>query len=222
MQAEASYWISRQVPNDVTSEPIPLNGYGTVLDIVTGITSRVMIGLPTCRVDNWLAIAKGYSVEVMNVSTSLRPYPAFLRPFAYPWQASVKRLRVHVQNAKECLVPVFAARTENTNGKFLDMAQWMVDSARGTDRNPEVLTLKMLFLTLASVHTSSMTVTHALFDLCAMPEYVQQLREEVREIVGKYGWTREGIHKLKKLDSFLKESQRMNHPGLCKLQNSSL
>lgn len=227
MQAEADYWISRQVPCSIPSESFPLEGYETVLNIATGITSRIMIGLPTARSEEWLAIAKGYTIDVMAVSTALRPYLAFLRPLVYPWLESVKRLQGHVQKARQSLYPVFAARAPDTTSetpaeKHLDMAQWMVESARGDDQDHDVLTLKMLFLTLASVHTSSMTVTHALFDLCAMPEYIQPLRQELCEVLAKYGWTREGVYNLKRLDSFLKESQRMNHPGLCKIQTSIL
>lgn len=221
MHAEANYWISRQISRNILNDLTQVKGYETVLNIVTGITSRVMVGLPTGRSQEWLAIAKGYTVDVMSVAMDLRPYPAFLRPFVYPWLESVKRLQGHVQRARQFLRPVFADRMTATIAQSieempLDMAQWMIESARGSDRNPDVLTLKMLFLTLASVHTSSMSVTHALFDLCARPEYAQPLRKELVEVIGKYGWTREGIYNLKRLDSFLKESQRMNHPGLCK------
>ena len=171
----------------------------------------------------------------MSVSTDLCPYPALIRPFVYPWLDSVKRLQGHVRSARQALRLVFTARTaattsESKEERYLDMAQWMVESARGSDRDSDILVLKMLFLTLASVHISSMTVTHALFDLFAMPEYVQPLREELREVVVQYGWTREGIYNLqygwtregiynlRRLDSFLKETQRITHPGLCKIQ----
>lgn len=36
------------------------------------------------------------------------------------------------------------------------------------------------------------------------------LREEVDAIVGEDGWTKNAMQKLKKLDSFMRESQRMN------------
>jgi hypothetical protein len=42
-----------------------------------------------------------------------------------------------------------------------------------------------------------------------MPEHIQPLREEVEEVVRKEGWTKQGMSEMRKLDSFLKECQRM-------------
>lgn len=42
------------------------------------------------------------------------------------------------------------------------------------------------------------------------------LREEIEGALSQEGdWTLSAIHRMQKLDSFLKESQRLNHPGLC-------
>lgn len=52
------------------------------------------------------------------------------------------------------------------------------------------------------------------------PEYVQPLREEIEQVIAEEGWqvdesgqkylSKSSLSKLKKLDSFIKESQRMN------------
>lgn len=94
----------------------------------------------------------------------------------------------------------------------------MVDHAQtNQDRLPAELAHKTLFLCLASIASSSMGVTHALYDLCAMPEYIPILREEVQNMLMEHGgWTLAALNAMWKLGSFLKESQRLNHPGLCK------
>lgn len=138
MYAEASYWISRQISRKNNDDMILVNGYETVLGILTGIISRGMVGLPTSRSQEWLTIAKGYTVDVMSVSMDLRPYSALLRPFVYPWLKSVKRLQRHVQRARQSFYSVFADRitaiiSQSTEERPLDMAQWMIESARGSD-----------------------------------------------------------------------------------------
>ncbi|KIJ13821.1 hypothetical protein PAXINDRAFT_80382, partial [Paxillus involutus ATCC 200175] len=50
----------------------------------------------------------------------------------------------------------------------------------------------------------------ALYDLAANPQYMDPLREEVEAIVETDGWTKEALAKMRKLDSFLKKSQRMD------------
>ena len=62
--------------------------------------------------------------------------------------------------------------------------------------------------------TDHQSVTQALYDLAANPEYIQPLREEVESITATEGWTKAAMGKMWKLDSFLKESQRYNGIGL--------
>ncbi len=52
--------------------------------------------------------------------------------------------------------------------------------------------------------------THALFWLAGHPEWAAILREEVKHVIGLEGWSKASISKLWKLDSFLKESQRID------------
>jgi len=54
-----------------------------------------------------------------------------------------------------------------------------------------------------------------LYDLAAYPEYVAPLREEAEAVIKEEGWSKKAIGKLHKLDSFLKESQRLTVPA-CK------
>jgi cytochrome P450 len=53
-------------------------------------------------------------------------------------------------------------------------------------------------------------MTAAFTELVSRPEYVQPLREEVREAVKQHGFTAAACYQMHKLDSFLKESFRMN------------
>lgn len=52
-------------------------------------------------------------------------------------------------------------------------------------------------------------LTQALFDLAAHLEYVEPLREEVEQVIQAEGWTKLSMAKMRKVDSFIKESQRM-------------
>jgi hypothetical protein len=54
--------------------------------------------------------------------------------------------------------------------------------------------------------------THAIYNLAAYPEYVEPLREEIQSVMSEEGiWTKKRVIKMRKLDSFIKESMRM-HP----------
>lgn len=59
-----------------------------------------------------------------------------------------------------------------------------------------------------------MAAVHALYDMCANPEYIKELRAEAQEALLSDGgsWKLGTVRKLRKLDSFLKESLRFNQP----------
>ena len=54
------------------------------------------------------------------------------------------------------------------------------------------------------------SITHVIYDLAARPECIQPLRDEIEPIIAAEGWTKAAMAKMWKLDSFMKESQRMN------------
>lgn len=69
-----------------------------------------------------------------------------------------------------------------------------------------------------------MALSQVVFDLAARPEYIKGLREEIKEVLEGDGYDIDGdgftklkkssYTKLRKLDSFLKESQRLSPPGI--------
>ena len=62
--------------------------------------------------------------------------------------------------------------------------------------------------------------THALYHLAANPEFADILREEVEEVVRNEGCTKAAMGKMRKLDSFMRESQRYN--GISSSESLSL
>lgn len=52
-----------------------------------------------------------------------------------------------------------------------------------------------------------------MYRLLSHPEYIEPLRKEVEAVVAEEGWTKAGIDKMHKLDSFVRETQRMDNIG---------
>lgn len=90
-----------------------------------------------------------------------------------------------------------------------------MEVAQGLEHSPTHLAHLEIVVSLASIHTSQMNAVHAMYDLATHPEYVEPLREEIREAArANGGWNKTSYAHLRKLDSFLKESQRFNPPSL--------
>lgn len=204
-------WTTRMIREDM-------------LEVVARVSSRVFLGAKLCRNRRWLDIAKTFTVDSFTLSFLLRTVPAMVRPFAYLVLPQSARLRRSVRDAHDLIMPeverrkavVDAARAAGEKPpKVADTLGWMYDIAKGEDLD---FVSGQLSLTMAAIHTTTETTCRALLDLCKYPEIAQQLRDEIIEVVGREGWAKTTLYKLKLMDSFLKESQRVMPIAVSKLK----
>jgi cytochrome P450 len=110
------------------------------------------------------------------------------------------------------------ATTTSDGATGSTLLDWMIEIAKDEERNAKDLAHLEVVISLASIHTSQMSAVHVLYDLAHYSEYVDVLRGEIREVMREDGqwaqWNKNSFYKLKKLDSFMRESQRRNPPTL--------
>lgn len=59
-------------------------------------------------------------------------------------------------------------------------------------------------------------MTNALYDLVTYPEHFAPMREEAERVIAADGWTKAGLSNMHKIDSFFRESMRVNSaPSTC-------
>lgn len=205
---------------------VPVKLYDMILGLVTRATSRVIVGEDICRNPEWLKTVTSYTVNIGLTVILLRPFPNFLRPLVAKLLPPVKKLRTQLRFVQqELFIPTILARrnaemNDPAYEKPDDFLQWMMDFAEDDfDKDPaNISQMLLIVMALAVVHTSSMLMTHAIYDLMLRPEYIGPLRMEIRENL-KYGWykvTLASFASLRRLDSFMRESQRFNPTGECK------
>lgn len=218
MHEEAIGAISNYMSDASSDAFTQFSAYGSIFNIIARINSRVLVGQPLCRDEEWLQVAQGYPQDSVAVATNLRQYLPLLRPLVFPFLKSAKRLKWEYAVAHRKLAPLIADRkaASQQDKKPRDILQWMVDLGTGNDQKNDIIIRKVMFLTMAGFHAPTATAVHVLYDLCANPEYFQPLREEIqKELAVENGqWTLGLLHRLRKLDSVIKESQRLNAPGL--------
>jgi cytochrome P450 len=192
--------------------------------LIARATSSVVGGETLRRNEKWLNIASNYSINVGTTVFLLRPFPAWLRPLIAPFLPCVRAMKEQLRVVKnDIFVPMILERraAEQANGpvntKPDDFLQWMMDmEEEEEDRDPDLLAHHLLILmSLAVVHTSAMAMCQALYDLVLMPEYLVPLRDEIRRTL-RDGWenaTQASFVAQRRMDSFLRESQRFNPPG---------
>lgn len=91
-----------------------------------------------------------------------------------------------------------------------DCIQWIMDHApRHKPWGVMRVVHELIAVWFGSVHIASTTACAAIYDLCDRPEYVDILREEIEQ-TGWEAFDKAGGQILPLMDSFLKESARLN------------
>ncbi|KAH8113856.1 cytochrome P450 [Phellopilus nigrolimitatus] len=202
--AKGDEWVSRP-------------GLDTVMQVVCRASNRVFVGLPLCRDKDYIDLNIRFTVDVIKASYTINLFPDFMKglvgEFLTSVPASTRRGQKHLRPHIEHRLRQYEEHGKDWPDKPNDMLSWLMDEAEGEQRTVEALTQRILTLNFAAVHTSSMSFTHALFHLAARPEYIAPLREEIEHVVKAEGWSRTALAKMPRLDSFLREAQRVNGIG---------
>lgn len=119
------------------------------------------------------------------------------------------------------------------------MITWLWRTANDAQRSLHDIAIRLVWLDIASIVTTSTVsrrvkcswlrldllskvLTHILYDLATYTSYIEPLREEISMIVEAGGWTKISMEKMRKLDSFMKESHRLNGSGFGKKNCNNL
>ena len=98
------------------------------------------------------------------------------------------------------------------------MIDWLIE-ALGSNPDEQSIILRQMGISFAAIHTTTNHMTNVLYDLAARwDEYAPALLAEYRQALAEDDGVlqKTTITKLSKMDSFMKESQRLNPPSSCK------
>ncbi|KAI6369733.1 hypothetical protein MCOR25_004362 [Pyricularia grisea] len=189
------------------------------LDLIARLSSRAFLGKPICRDKRWLEIAKMHTVDSFLAARDLRAQPFFLRRIMHRFMPHNVNIQRHYADASRIISAEVESRRRRaeqllSKGKkpprVSDAIGWMVEVANGKKVD---YVAAQLSLTVASIHATTEALTVALMDVANYPEIKKELREEVIQVVGESGWSKQTLYNMKLMDSFLKESQRLHPPS---------
>lgn len=226
--------MARAVRSEISACPdwTEVNIYEKTLRIVAIVSGRIFLGPELCHDERYIEAAINYTLDVFAARAAITKISPWLRPFRAPFLAEVAQLRRREDDFDDIIRPIVRARldAERTDpGGYVkpdDMLQWLLDgkakeaAAKGVELPDDRYLAKMqLGISLAAIHTTSMMVTNAFYDLAAYPGVLAELREECSTVLAAHGgvFTSPALQSLKKLDSCLKETTRMNPPVFGKL-----
>ena len=218
------WYVSARLTEDIAANNIlrpdqweTLPFYRNIVRVVARVSAIVLVGPSLSRNEEWINISIRDTESIFKTVTVLRFFPPNLRSTVAFFLPQAWMIRYYLYRAKKLIGPIIADRRHAASSghpgalRPNDLLQWMMDAANEVERQPGKLAHLELMTSVASVHTTAGAATHALYDLCQRPEYIGPLRDEVEEVLREEGgWHKTTLHRLRKLDSFLKESQRFN------------
>ncbi|KAF7365863.1 hypothetical protein MVEN_00460800 [Mycena venus] len=189
----------------------------TTMSIVARVSNRLFVGLPLCRNEEYLANNIRHTIDVVRSGTIISNDETVTRRVVGPLISNKEKSNARALNFLGPLLEERLAKERELgpdwDGKPNDLISWLLELAEGEQRTPLDLVLRILGTNMAAIHTSSMAFTHAIFDLTMHPEHLLPMREEAERVVREEGWTKAALNNMIKIDSFLRESQRLNPTG---------
>ncbi|KAH8673885.1 cytochrome P450 [Xylariales sp. PMI_506] len=191
--------------------------YPKLLRIVAIVSGNIFLGPELCRREEYVNSSITYTIDLFTAVGKLKQWKSWLRPIGQYYIPELKSVAEHKRKAREFLAPIIAERRKMMKeGSIMpdDMLQWMLDKSDNYNLTDADMSELQLNLTLAAIHTTTLTTALILYDLVAQPGLVEELRKEIRDVLDANGGvpTMHALFEMKLLDSVMKESQRTN-PG---------
>jgi hypothetical protein len=207
--------------------------YQKLVRVIALMSGRIFVGLPLCREKEWIETTVTYTEDIMIARELIALIPTIMRRFTVHLLPPIRRLKHYSERGAALLAPLIKGHLagEASEKSFEEpevnkgdtMVYWMlkymnIKSVHEVARN-------QMALSFAAIHTTTVAACQVIFDLVCRPEYITALRDEIQQVINKDGYEdgiagklkKQSIAKLRKLDSFLKESQRFSAPGLTSL-----
>ncbi|RWA07174.1 hypothetical protein EKO27_g7931 [Xylaria grammica] len=148
---------------------------------VSRLSGRAFVGPSLSRSEEWMSVSVNFAITAFIAVTKLQFFPPWMRPVAQYFVSELRTIRKDLAKAQAMLEPLIEERLNSAD-------------------------------TASSIHTTSNLTTDCIYDLAVHQDMQDVLREEAVEVFAEEeAWDRkDSINKLKKMDSFIKESQRLS------------
>jgi hypothetical protein len=169
--------------------------------------------------EEYLSTATSYSENGFRHHFNLRVFPDWAKPVVARFLPTSWRVDRALRRAKRIIIPLIRERRRREQEdpsyeKPDDFLQHLMDGGQEIHDDVETTVQRLMVTYLGSGPSTIIAVAQVLFDLCAHPEYVEPLRQEALEVLRKGGYTKQALADMKKMDSFMRESQRLSPPTL--------
>ncbi|KAK2836992.1 hypothetical protein FQN49_006518, partial [Arthroderma sp. PD_2] len=222
LQEDAEWTISSQIGDCPEWKSLPL--FPTMVKLVPLHIGRTFIGPPLSRDQEWIDLTLDYAISTVTIAAKMSNTHWSLRPLKALFLPEIGKMSRQFKQASKLLAPVLEARLQGGNQMPNDLMQWIIENYPDQKKDLVLHTRLQLEAVQAATYNLAFQLIHFFFDILAHPEYIEPLRAEIQTVFKSCGgnWTPAALADLRKCDSFLKESQRLNPIGLVSVSRFAL
>ncbi|PGH15382.1 hypothetical protein AJ80_05566 [Polytolypa hystricis UAMH7299] len=184
------------------------------------VTSRILIGEELCRDPEYIESSLKFSESVFMNGVMLSSVPLGPLRKLLSWIGSYTHRR-NMQKVINLVGPVIESRLQNMRenpdgSRPVDAIQWTIEQSGPSDkeRTPRRLAHQVLQNLWAGSGAPGGMLTQMIYQLLSYPEYLEPMREEVRNSISEHGWTDKMLNNIPSVDSFLRETNRLYPNGV--------
>ncbi|RLL97453.1 hypothetical protein CFD26_102009 [Aspergillus turcosus] len=180
------------------------------LTIMLRLLGAVLLGREACHDRETISLFVRYGSEVPTSGAFISRLPGFLKPLVAPL-CTAPRLARRLSRIIEHHLHQHQMRSKQSPQNIGEwLLRWVEDNPQESFTSKDVADL-LVSVIFGSVHSAGMVLTMCLKELVRRPEYIEPLRENVQASLKQHGgWTKDTIESMTKVDSFIKECQRLN------------
>lgn len=164
LSAEVDQTVKAEIPSSAEWTPVQI--FPALLRIVAIVSGNLFVGPVLCRDETYLATAIDFTSDITAGAAELKRWPRWLRSTAVRLglAPAVARSQAHRRRMRGFLEPLVEERRRRMRDGGAevpdDVLQWMVEkTADNGILDVGHLTQMQLLLTLASIHTTSLSAT---------------------------------------------------------------
>ncbi|KAL5116601.1 hypothetical protein ACEQ8H_005479 [Pleosporales sp. CAS-2024a] len=196
------------------------------LRIIPRISNRMLVGPRLAHEPKYLDAVVGFTQDIVRTQLLMTLFPKALHPLVGPLFGLASTY--HYWLSSRYTLPLIEKRLqdirrhESGDPEYKDWVAphdfitWTYYTATAEGRpeelRPDRIAKRVLPLNFAANHTTSITAADALgLILSAEPSVLDSLREEAHRVWREEGgWTKQGLNRMHRMDSAIRESQRVS------------
>ncbi|KAK4548532.1 hypothetical protein LTR36_009442 [Oleoguttula mirabilis] len=201
--------------------------FEAMMKVIARVSNRMFVGLPLCRNEEYLANASAFAQDIITDIALFSFIPKALKPLLAPILTIPNRK--HYRGTAKHTLPLIHERLELMDRKARDPSldwqepndyiSWHINLARAENNvrelDPVLISRRLMPINFAAIHTTTFTITNALFDIVgsrSAADYLAGLEEEAHRVFAEEDgkWSKPGLAKLVRADSALKDSMRIS------------